>query len=140
MWQECVLLRFVEAMDLVNENDGASSVLTSAFGIGHHLLDLFDPGEHGGELDELRLGHIGDDLGERGFAGAGRSPEDQGTGVVALDLHAQRLARADQMFLADIFVQCARAHAVGERTSCIGGAAWIRNGLKQTHGIELRWL
>ena len=33
-----------------------------------------------------------------------------------------------------------RAHAIRERTSCVGGAAWIRNGLEQTHGIELRWL
>ena len=78
-----------------------------------------------------RLGHVGDDLGERGLAGAGRPPEDQGTGIVAFDLYAQRLARADQMFLADILVERARAHAIGERTSRV--SAGVRNWLKQAH-------
>ena len=46
---------------------------------------------------------------------AGRSPEDHGCGVVALDLHAERLAGAEQMLLADVFIERARSHALGER-------------------------
>ena len=54
-------------------------------------------------------------LRQRGFARARRSPENQRPGVVALDLRAQRLARADQMLLPDIFVERARTHAIGQR-------------------------
>ena len=86
--QKSVLLGFVEAMHLVDEDDGASAVLPCPLGVGHDLLDFLDPAEHGGELDEVGVSHAGDDLGQRGFAHAGRSPEDQRAGIVALDLYA----------------------------------------------------
>src|SRR5207237_9804411 len=35
--------------------------------------------------------------------------------VVAFDLRAQRFARTEKLFLADEFVERARAHALGER-------------------------
>ena len=54
--QKGVLLRLVEAMDLVDEEDGARAELRGLFGIDHDLLDLLDAGEDGGELDEGGLG------------------------------------------------------------------------------------
>ncbi len=75
--QEGVLLGFVEAVNLVDEDDGARAVLAGAFGIGHHLLDFFDSGEDRGELDELRLGHARDNFCERRFPRAGRTPKDE---------------------------------------------------------------
>ena len=132
--QERILLRLVEAVNLVDEDDGPRAVLPRAFGVGHDLLDFFDPGEHGGELDELRLGHVRDDLGERGLARARRPPEDQRAGIVAIDLRAQRLARSDQVLLTDVLVERSRTHAVGQRPRRIGRAARIRDGLKETHG------
>ena len=120
--QKGILLRFVEAVNLVDEDDGARAVLAGAFGVGHDLLDFLDPGEHGGELDELRLGHAGDDLRQRGLAGARRSPEDERTGVVALDLRAQGLAGTDQLFLPGKFFERARTHAVRQRPRAVGGA------------------
>ena len=39
-----ILLGFVEAMNLVDENDGARAVLPRALRVGHHLLDFLDPG------------------------------------------------------------------------------------------------
>ena len=86
--QKRVLLRLVEAMNFVDEDDGARAILARPLGIGHHLLDLFDPGQHGGEFDELRFGHVRDDLRQRGFAGARGSPEDERSRVVAVNLHA----------------------------------------------------
>ncbi len=88
-------------------------------GVGHDLLDFLDAGKHGGKLDELGLGDVGDDLGERGLAGAGRAPENHRSRVVALDLHAQRFAGADQVLLADEFVERAGTHAIGERTGAV---------------------
>ena len=88
MRQEGILLRLVEAVNLVDEHDGASTVLAGTVGVGHDLLDFLDAREHCGELDELGLRDAGNDFCERGFAGAGRSPENHRTGVVAFDLHA----------------------------------------------------
>jgi hypothetical protein len=37
------------------------------------------------------------------------------------------------VLLPHVLVQPARTHSVCQRTGRIGGAAWIRDGLKQTH-------
>ena len=131
--KERVLLRLVEAMNLVDEDDGPRAVLLRPFGVGHDLLDLFNPGQHRGELNELRLGHLRDDLRESSFSGAWRSPENQRSGIISFDLYSQRLARTDQMFLPCVLIECPRTHAVRQRPRCVGGAASIRHGLKQAH-------
>ena len=104
-----------------------------AFGLGHDLLDLLDAGHDGGELDEVGLGDARDDLGERGFAGAGRSPEDHRAGVVVVDLRAQRLAGPEQMLLADELIERARPHAIGQRPGAVARTVAARDGLEQTH-------
>src|SRR5579859_7226451 len=106
--QKRILLRAVEAVDLVDKQDRARAVSAGLLRVRHHLLDFLDPGKHGGELDELSLGDMGDDLRQRGLARSRRPPEDDGAGVVALYLQPQRLARADDMLLPDKLVQRAR--------------------------------
>jgi hypothetical protein len=54
--QKSILLGLVEAMNFVDEHDGSRAVLPRALRVGHDLLDLFDPGQHRGEFNELRLG------------------------------------------------------------------------------------
>ncbi len=135
MWQKGILLRPVEAVNLVDEHDGPRAVLPRALRVSHHLLDFFNSRQHGGKFDKLRLGQVRDNLCQGGFARARRSPENQRSRVVAVHLRAQRLARTDQMLLPDILVERSRAHAVRQRPSRIGRAARIRNGLKQTHGV-----
>ena len=126
--QEGILLGLVEAMNLVDEDDGARAVLAGAIRVGHDLLDFLDAGEHGGKFDELGLGDPGDDFRERGLAGAGRSPEDHRSGIVAFDLDAQRLAGADEVFLSDKFFERARTHAVGEGTCALLRGVLRRDG------------
>ncbi len=129
-----ILLRLVEAMNFVDEDDGARAILAGAIGVSHNLLDFLDAREHGGEFDELGFGDAGDDFCERSFAGAGRPPENHRSRVVALDLHPQRLAWPDEVFLAHEFFERARAHAVRQRTSAGSGCApVIRNGSEQAH-------
>ena len=130
-----VLLGFVEAMHFIDEDDGARTVLPRAFGIGHHLLDFLDAAKYGGELDEVGMSHAGDDLGQRGFADAGRSPEDQRAGIVALDLHPQRLAGTEYVFLANKLVQRPRAHAIGQRTRLVDGIIGRRVGWKRLKAL-----
>ncbi len=124
-------------MDLVDEDDRARAVLPGALRVRHDLLDFLDAGEHGGELNELGLGHVGDDLRQRSLAGAGRSPENEGSDVVALNLRPQRLARTDQVLLADKFIQRARTHAVGEWASAVAGVITARDGWEKTHAKSL---
>ena len=75
---------------------------------------------------------FGDDLRQRGLAGARRSPEDDRAGIVALNRNAQRLARPDQVILPDKLIQRARTHAIRQRPRCVGRPC-IRNGLKEAH-------
>ena len=126
------MLRFVEAVYLVHEDDGSGAVLARPFRVGHHLLDFFDPGQHRGKFDEIGMGHAGDDLGQRGFADAGRPPEKQRAGVVALDLHPQRLAGRENVFLSDKLIQRTRAHAIGQRPRFVDGIVG-RDLLEEIH-------
>ena len=108
-------------------------------GVGHHLLDLLDAGEDGGEFDEGGVGGVGDDFGEGGFADAGRAPEDHGGGVVALDLHAERLAGPEEMLLAEELVEGAGAHALGERSgSRVSRRLEVGRGAEETHAFFVR--
>ena len=64
----------------------------------------------------MALGGVGDDLRQGGLAGSGRSPQDDGgEQPVGFDGAAQQFALADDVFLADILIQRARAHPRGER-------------------------
>jgi hypothetical protein len=126
--QEGVLLRFVEAVNFVDEDDGARAVLAGAVGIAHDLLDFLDAGEHSGKLDKIGFGNARNNFGESGLAGARRAPENHRGGVVALDLHAQRFRGSDQVLLSDEFIECARAHAVGQRARALGAGVFRRDG------------
>ena len=58
--QEGVLLRPVEAMDLVDEEDRAPAAAGPFdVGLGDHLADLLDPREDGREGDEPSAGDVG---------------------------------------------------------------------------------
>ena len=69
----------------------------------------------GVELNELAARLVRDDGSERGFARAGRAPEDGAGEPVGLDGAAQQPPRAHDGLLPDEFLQRAGAHAVGQR-------------------------
>ncbi len=138
MRQKSILLRFVEAVNFVDKDDSARAILASAVGVAHDLLDFLDAGEHGGKLNEVRFCNAGNDFGESGLPGAGRSPEDHRSRIIALDLHAQRLTRADEVLLSDEFIERSRAHAIGQRTRALRGGIVVRDGGEQVHGIIRR--
>ena len=113
--QKGVLLRFVEAMNFVNEKHRSPAVMPRLFRRRHHFLDFLDAGEDGAEAHEVAARFARDDRGQRGLAGARRAPEDHRAQFVALDLLAQRLARPQDVKLAHEFLDGLRPHAVGER-------------------------
>ena len=55
-------------------------------------------------------------------------PRNHRRGIVALDLNAQRFARADQVFLSYEFIERARTHAVGQRARAARGSSWFGMG------------
>ena len=73
-------------------------------------------------------------LRERGLSDARRPPQDNRTELIALDLHPQRLARPQNVLLADKFLQRLRTHALGQRALAIVLQTGQRIGFKQAHG------
>ena len=134
--EEGVLLSFIEAVNFVDEDDSALGGAGLALSLGHDLFDFLDAGEDGAEGDELAAGEAGDDAGESGFAATWGAPEEHGAEIVGFDLQAERFAGAEEFFLADEFVESARAHPFGERLQ--GGGDILQGGVvegrEETHG------
>ncbi len=86
--EKSILLRFVEAVDFVDERDGAAPRGAQALGIGHHRLDFLDAAEHGAIGHELAVRQARDQPGKRSLPYSGRAPEDDGAQGVVLDLRA----------------------------------------------------
>ena len=131
--QQNVLLGLVEAVDLVDEEDGFLAAGPAALpgGFEERPQDRH-VGQHAAGPLEAAAGRPGDDLGERGFAAAGRAVEDDAAEAVGLDRAAQQLAGAEDVFLADDFLQRLRTHPRRERLlRDVGGACLIL--LEQVH-------
>src|SRR2546423_786034 len=128
-----VLLRPVEAVDLVAEQDGtASFVLEPLFRLlndlahsGHALGDR-------GERFEVTVRVVRDQPGERRLARPGRAPEDARPHVATTDQLAQRLSRPEQVLLAEKILQRLRPHASGEGLGGAGEEGGIRHGKGET--------
>ena len=103
MGEEGVLLGFVEAVDFVDEKDGADLEVPILAGVFDDTFDVFFAGSDGGDFDEVSFPAVGDDAGEGGFADAGRAPENEVDGFVVLDDFVKNLAVADKVGLADNF-------------------------------------
>ncbi len=115
MGQEGVLLGLVEPVYLVDEQDGGPAGAAGGLCARHRLPDVLDAAQHRRDGEELRVEGLGHQAREGGLPGTGRAPEDHRVRAPCLEGDAQRLARAEQVFLPDDFVQAARAHALGQR-------------------------
>src|SRR5262249_28925767 len=126
--QERVLLGLVEAVDLVDEENGAASA-DGAFrlGLGRDLTYLLHAREYSREGRETRTDHLGHEPSESGLTGAWRSPEDHRVQRAVLERAPQHLAGPDQMLLPDDLVEASRPHPIGERARRYGrvGGRWI---------------
>src|SRR5260370_25290721 len=125
-----ILLGFVEAVNFVDEDDGAVAGAGFTFSDGHGFLDFLDAGENGAEGNEFGAGQTRDESRQRGFTPAWRSPEKHGAQILVFDLNAKRLAGTEKLFLADEFIEGARAHALGERLDG-GGNVWLGGQRRQ---------
>ncbi len=127
--QQIVLLGLVEAMDLIDEKDGALAVHPLDFpGLGHHFLHVLLSGHSGVDLGELGAGGAGDDLGQSGLARARRAVEDDGADLVRLDGPVEQLVPADDVLLPRYLIQGPGAHP--------GGQGSLRFHIVASHIVE----
>src|SRR5438067_6475924 len=133
-----VLLGFVEAMNFIDKYDRSSAKVAGFGGVGHDLLDLFDSAQNGGEFDEISFRDSGDDLRKSCLSHSGRTPEDDGTRIVSLDLQTERLARREQMLLSYDFIESSGTHALGERSGSRSRGFPIWKGGEEAHRTALR--
>src|SRR5262249_26309794 len=125
---EGVLLRLVEPMDLVDEEDGPP---TAAAELRLRVVDdvpqILHALEDRGERDGVRPARGSEEMGEGGLAASGRTPEDQRLDLAALDHVAQHASRPEEMLLPDELVDRPRPHPLRERgargTRRLGGCA-----------------
>ncbi len=119
MRQEGVLLRLVEAVHLVDEDDGRAAGAARGLGALDRLADVLDTGEHGRQHDEIGIHRSGHQPCQRGLAHARRAPQDHRMQVRRFEGHAQRATGAEQVRLAGHFVERARTHAFGQRHAAV---------------------
>ena len=115
--QQRVLLRAIQAVELVEEEHRTASGAAFAPGALDDGADLLHSGHHGRERLEgrVRTGVGRDQSGERRLAAAGRAPEEQRGQLAGVEQCAQRGAFAQQRLLARHLFERARTHAVGQR-------------------------
>ena len=132
--QERIGLRLVEAVTLVQQQIGAFSVQFQGIArIFHRLFDVCDAALHGVQLDKIPARRLGDDVGERRLAAAGRPPEDTASQPVQADGAPQEAALRDDVLLPDKFIQALRPHFFRERL----GAVLVLIPIEQVHPVLL---
>ena len=135
--QQRILLRLVEAMDLVEEQDRPLAARAQAFaGAAEHLADVLDGRRNGGELFERRPRRRRDDARERRLPGAGRPVEDRRADTVLCDREPERRSLAEHVRLADELVERSRPQPLRERRNRV---CPLRSRVREevAHGLSM---
>ena len=115
MWEKSVLLRFVEAMCLIDEQHGLPAAGALLLRHADGFSNVLDTGQHRGKGYEPRVRMLGEHARERRFTGARRPPQDHGMQSAAVQHAAQGRIRTEQMLLSVESFQTQRARALRQR-------------------------
>ena len=114
--QQRILLRLVETVDFVDEQDRRRRVeevlLAGRF---DHFAHILDPRRNGRQREEGAFELRGHDLSQRGLPHPRRPPEDERRDVARLQKLAENAVAAHQMLLPDVVVERAGTEAFGQR-------------------------
>ncbi len=114
--EEGVLLGLVEAMDLVEEEDGPGAVQSrSLLGAGDDRPDVGDSAHDRRQRLEVGPDRGGEEAGEARLAGPRRTPQEDRGEVAPLHGAAQRSALTDEVLLTDELVEGPWPHPGGQR-------------------------
>ena len=114
MGKEIILLRLVEMMDFIDEEDRGLAQAMKLFRFLDDLLEIFDSRRDGGELHASCASRAGEDPGQRGLAASWRAPKNQGVQFARLDYSSEKLAGPEKMLLADEFIEGFGSHPFRE--------------------------
>ena len=135
MRQEPVLLRLVEAVNLVHEQQRALAVLPPQPGGLEHFAQFRDAGEDRRDLDEMQVRLVRQKPGDGGLAHPGRPPQHQGGQGPRRQHCAQRPVARQHLVLADHLGQRLWPQPVGQRA---GTAVGTRGHVEKIgHGTTL---
>ena len=113
--QQHILLRFAEAVNLINEKDrGLAGVLKTVVRRGQDTSHVGHVRFHAAEAFESATGVPGDDLGQRRLPGSRGSEEDHRLHPVGFDRATEQLAGPQDVLLADVLAEGLRAESGGE--------------------------
>ena len=98
-----------------------AELVQAVAGLVHGGADILHARKHGRQGDEFAVKRIRHQARQGGLAHAGRAPQDHRMGLARLEREAQGLARAQQMRLADDFVQGGWPQGLGQRLARCGG-------------------
>jgi hypothetical protein len=134
--QERVLLRLVEAVDLVDEQQRAAPVSAAAFlRFRDRFAHLRDAGEHRRERLEVQVGVLRDQQRQRGLADARRPPQQQRAGFALFDRRRsaglRRRPDPGRGTRPACAAACARQAAAA--APWLAGRRFVRKVPKQTH-------
>src|SRR5262249_40910486 len=93
--QERVLLRAVEAMDLIDEKKRALPGFATRAGGIEHLLEIADAGENRRDLLEMQIRRLRQEPRDPRLASAGRSPKNQLAERAGIEQARERAVRAE---------------------------------------------
>ena len=114
--QERILLRAIEAVDLVAEEDRAAAFdLAALLGFANDLAHARHAFGHGAERHEVLVGVAREQTRERRLAAARRAPEHHARDRALLDRLAQRFAGAEQLLVPQEIVERFGTQPMGER-------------------------
>ena len=114
MGKEIILLRLVEMMDFIDEEDRGLAQAMKLFRFLDDLLEIFDSRRDGGELHASCASRAGEDPGQRGLAASGGAPKNQGVQFARFDHPSEKLAGPQKMLLADEFIEGFGSHPFRE--------------------------
>ena len=103
-------------MNLIEKKNGALAAVAKPLAGGlEDRAHFFHPDCGGVHLLEVAFGVRGDELREGRLSGAGRAIEDHAGEPVGFEHSPQQLAGAEEVLLADKFIQRSRPHADSKR-------------------------
>ena len=112
-----VLLRLVEAVNLIDKQQGGLPHDPIGLRLLHDLFDLFDAAGHSAEVNEVGSGLSCDNPGQRSLSNSRRAPEDHGGHLVLLNELAQNLSLSQQVLLPHILLQRLRTQPACQGTA-----------------------
>ena len=124
MRQEAVLLRLIETVDLVDEQQRPLPVLASDLRRLEHLAEFRHPAENRRNLDEGQVGFVSQQPGYGGLAHPGRPPEDKRGKRPRRQHRTQRPIARQHLFLPDDIRQSPRTKPVGKRALSLWRGGW----------------